>query len=165
MEAVRDFISFQDTDRVADPAGQSGVGEALATLRAVSLTAVGDAALLGFQAASDFAGTVEEASRVVEYLQLVAAAAVDRTRKQSAATAAKRASSWTTGWRETPCSPGTATAAAFAAGPADSAGVAGSPSPAGPAKLDRGCWPAPPSRPGWGRGRGRGCCRRRVWCG
>ncbi|XAS64750.1 DUF222 domain-containing protein [Micrococcaceae bacterium Sec5.8] len=148
MEAVRDFISFQDTDRVADPAGQSGVGEALATLRAVSLTAVGDAALLGFQAASDFAGTVEEASRVVEYLQLVAAAAVDRTRKQSAATAAKRASSWTTGWRETPCSPGTATAAAFAAGPADSAGVAGSPSPAGPAGWTGVAGPPRPAGPG-----------------
>ncbi|MEC5191802.1 MULTISPECIES: HNH endonuclease [unclassified Arthrobacter] len=133
MEAVRNFISFQNTDRVADPTGQSGVDDALATLRAVSLTAVGDAALLGFQAASDFAGTVEEASRVVEYLQLVAAAAVDRTRKQSAATAAKRASSWTTGWRETPCSPATAAATAFPAGPADSAGWTGdadSPRPA-----------------------------------
>ncbi|WP_326960619.1 MULTISPECIES: HNH endonuclease [unclassified Arthrobacter] len=101
----------------------------------MSLTAVGDAALLGLQAASDFAGTVEEASRVVEYLQLVAAAAVDRTRKQSAATAAKRASSWTTGWRETTRSPATAAATAFPAGPADSAdsagwiGDAGSPRP------------------------------------
>ena len=134
MEAVRDFISFQDTDRVADPAGQSGVEEALAVLRAVSSTAVGDAALLGFQAASDFAGSVEEVSRVVEYLQLVAAAAVDRTRKQSGATAAKRANSWTTGWRDTPCSP--ATAAAFAPRPAGSALDAGS----GSAGVVAGIW-------------------------
>ena len=66
------------------------------------MTAVEDAALLGFQAASDFAGTVEELSRVMEYLQLVAAGAVDRTRKQAAAAASKAGTSWTTGWRETP---------------------------------------------------------------
>ena len=49
---------------------------------------------------------VEEVSRAVEYLQLVAAAAVDRTRKQSAAAATGAAAgavtAWTTGWRETP---------------------------------------------------------------
>ncbi len=41
----------------------------------------------------------------MEYLQLVAAAAVDRTRKQSANTAGDAAgavTSWTTGWRESP---------------------------------------------------------------
>ena len=47
---------------------------------------------------------MEELSRIVEYLQLVAAAAVDRTRKQSAAAAgaARADTSWTTGWRESP---------------------------------------------------------------
>ncbi|MDZ4092043.1 MAG: hypothetical protein U1D68_12680, partial [Arthrobacter sp.] len=112
METVRDFIAFQDTDRVAESStgrgtsragqpGMDGVAEALATLREVGLTAVEDAALLGFQAASDFAGTVEELSRVMKYLQLVAAGAVDRTRKQAAASATKAGTSWTTGWRET----------------------------------------------------------------
>ena len=61
--------------------------------------------------------SVEEVSRAVEYLQLVAAAAVDRTRKQSAAAAAGAAAGavtgWTTGWRESPAgwqtgAPGTA---------------------------------------------------------
>ncbi|MGY2747026.1 hypothetical protein ACVWZ8_004143 [Arthrobacter sp. UYCu723] len=55
----------------------------------------------GFRTASDFAGRVEELSRTVEYLQLVAAAAVDRTRKQSAAAPARGSTTWTTGWRDT----------------------------------------------------------------
>ena len=53
-----------------------------------------------FREAADFAGTVEEFSRVVEYLQLVAAGAVDRTRKQAAAAATKASTAWTTGWRD-----------------------------------------------------------------
>ncbi|MET4134401.1 DUF222 domain-containing protein [Pseudarthrobacter sp. PvP090] len=107
MEAARDFITVEDSGRGIAPAGPSGVARmegvdaALATLREVGLTAVEDAALLGFQTASDFAGTVEELSRVMEYLQLVAAGAVDRTRKQAAASASKAGTSWTTGWRET----------------------------------------------------------------
>ncbi|MCB5273934.1 hypothetical protein BJG92_01460 [Arthrobacter sp. SO5] len=126
METVRDFIPFQDTDRDAERStgcgtyragqpGGDGVVEALAILRDMALTAADDAALLGFQAASDFAGTVEELSRVADYLQLVAAGAVDRTRKQAAANAAKASTSWTTGWREatgagafTEAGPGTA---------------------------------------------------------
>ena len=95
MEAVRDFIGdftacgdeAEGTDRGAAPVGQSGLDAALAALRAVGSTAVEDAGSWGFRAASDFAGSVEEVSRAVEYLQLVAAAAVDRTRKQSAAAA------------------------------------------------------------------------------
>ncbi|MDP9983511.1 hypothetical protein J2W14_002932 [Pseudarthrobacter oxydans] len=112
METVRDFILFEGTDRDAGNStgrgasragrpGIDGVNDALATLREVGLTAVEDAALLGFQAASDFAGTVEELSRIAEYLQLVAAGAVDRTRKQAAAAAMRAGTSWTTGWRET----------------------------------------------------------------
>ncbi|AOT03594.1 DUF222 domain-containing protein [Arthrobacter sp. U41] len=100
MEAVRDFIAVQDSGRGNTPAGQSGVDDALATLRDVALTAVEDAALRGFQAASDFAGTVEEVSRIAEYLQLVAAGAVDRARKQASATGTKASTSWTTGWRD-----------------------------------------------------------------
>ena len=68
-------------------AGMEGVDAALALLREVGLTAAADAALWDFREASDFAGTVEEVSRVMEYLQLVAAGAVDRTRKQATAAA------------------------------------------------------------------------------
>ena len=112
MEAVRDFIrdftacgdDAQGTDRGAAPVRPSGMDTALAALRAVSSTAVEEAGSWGFRAAADFAGSVEELSRTVEYLQLVAAAAVDRTRKQSAAAAsgvaAGAVTAWTTGWRE-----------------------------------------------------------------
>src|SRR6478672_6747661 len=60
------------------------LGDILSRLRRLSATAAQDAALFGFQEASEFAGGVEEASRAVEYLQLVGAAAVDRTRKEAA---------------------------------------------------------------------------------
>ena len=89
MEAARDFIPFEDEGQGADRdtvrARQLGVDGALAALRAVSATAVEDAECWGLAAASDFAGSVEEISRTVEYLQVVAASAVDRARKQSAA--------------------------------------------------------------------------------
>src|SRR6478609_9065884 len=154
MEAVRDFIrdftacgdEAQGTDRGAAPVRQSGLDAALAALRAVGSTAVEDAGSWGFRAASDFAGSVEEVSRAVEYLQLVAAAAVDRTRKQSAAAAtgavAGAVTAWTTGWRESPAgwqtgAPGTSVAAA--------------------APLRRWCWALGRS-PGWmGLSPGVGC--------
>ena len=105
MEAVRDFIACGDRTGSQTQVPRSGVDDALAVLQAVSATAVEDAGSWGFRTASDFAGRMEEVSRTVEYLQLVAAAAVDRTRKQSANTAgdaAGAATSWTTGWRDSP---------------------------------------------------------------
>src|SRR6476661_1977368 len=78
---------------IARPAGRPGgdaggvpsLGSVVSQLRDLCATAAQDAALFGFQEASEFAGEVEEASRAVEYLQLVAAGAVDRTRKEAAA--------------------------------------------------------------------------------
>ncbi|RKR08108.1 hypothetical protein C8D78_3920, partial [Arthrobacter oryzae] len=99
MEAVRDFIPFGDDGQGTGPALASGVDVALAALRAAGATAE-EAASWDFRAASDFAGRVEELSRWVEYQQLVAAAAVDRTRTQHTAAAGTAATSWTTGWRE-----------------------------------------------------------------
>ncbi len=60
------------------------LGSFLGQLRELSSTAARDAALLGFAAAADFAGDVEEIARTLEYLQIVAAGAVDRTRKETA---------------------------------------------------------------------------------
>ncbi|BCW66704.1 HNH endonuclease [Arthrobacter sp. NicSoilB4] len=91
---------------------------------------------MGFREAADFAGTVEEFSRIAEYLQLVAAGAVDRTRTQAAATATKAGTGWTTGWRDDtsyglPATPddvfgavGTASASAAVAGSAADSGAA-----------------------------------------
>ncbi len=59
------------------------LGSVLGQLRELSSTAAQDAALFGFAAAADFAGDVEEIARTLEYLQIVAAGAVDRTRKET----------------------------------------------------------------------------------
>src|SRR6478672_5931016 len=78
---------------IARPAGRPGgdagglpsLGNVVSQLRELCATAVQDAALFGFQEAAEFAGQVEEISRAAEYLQLVAAGAVERTRKEAAA--------------------------------------------------------------------------------
>jgi hypothetical protein len=75
---------FPDAASGTDPSG--GLDRSLSLLKTLSTTAAADAALLGFRGASDFAGQVEELSRTVEYLQLVAAAAVDRARSPDATT-------------------------------------------------------------------------------
>ncbi|BCW65979.1 hypothetical protein NicSoilB4_07420 [Arthrobacter sp. NicSoilB4] len=154
MEAVRDFITVEDSGRGNAPARHAGAGRveelhsadapvstdslsgALALLRDAGSTAAGDSALMGFREAADFAGTVEEFSRIAEYLQLVAAGAVDRTRTQAAAAATRAGTGWTTGWRDDtsygiPATPddvfgavGTASAAAAVAGSAADSGAA-----------------------------------------
>jgi hypothetical protein len=98
MEATREFAPFQDTAQHAARTAGPGVDHALAVLQTLSPTAVEEAGLYGFRAAADFAGQVEELSRAVEYLQLVAAGAVERTRKQAAASARPSSQGWTTGW-------------------------------------------------------------------
>ena len=121
MEAIGDFIPVQATrsgagilpgiPRIAPvPPEAEDVGRALdgalALLRSCNGTAVADAALFGVVEASDFAGRVEELSRMADYFQLVAAAAVDRTRSQAAAGARTAAAKfgtnapagWLTGW-------------------------------------------------------------------
>ena len=121
MEASEDFIPPQATrpgaglllaiprlspvPREADDV-DCALETALALLRSCTGTAVPDAALFGVTEASDFAGRVEELSRVVDFLQLVAAGAVDRTRSQAAAGARTAAAKfgtdapagWLTGW-------------------------------------------------------------------
>ncbi len=90
-----------------------GGGSALALLRSSGPTAAAESARFGLVEAADFAGRVEELSRTVEYLQLIAAAAVDRTRKESASSAPRPAGAgwgteaaapggWLTGWKPDP---------------------------------------------------------------
>ncbi|HET9348963.1 MAG TPA: DUF222 domain-containing protein [Arthrobacter sp.] len=121
MEAIGDFIPVQARQpdagilpgipRLASVPPEAedidcALDAALALLRSWNGTAVPDAALFGVAEASDFAGRVEELSRVVDYWQLVAAAAVDRTRSQAAAGArtaaakfgANAPAGWLTGW-------------------------------------------------------------------
>ncbi|MDP9981365.1 hypothetical protein J2W14_000745 [Pseudarthrobacter oxydans] len=119
MEASEDFIPLQATrphgvilpgfprlESVPPECVDRALDAALALLRSCNGTAEPDAALFGVAEAADFADRVEELSRMVDYFQLVAAAAVDRTRSQAAAgarTAAAKFGSnapagWLTGW-------------------------------------------------------------------
>ncbi|WP_426976764.1 DUF222 domain-containing protein [Pseudarthrobacter sp. O4] len=123
MEAIGEFIPEQaarpwsaiptGSPRPAAAAGDSDATDcslkgALALVRDATTTAVANAALFGVSGASDFSGRVEELSRMAEYLQIVAAAAVDRTRHDaltaSVAAAARSGSrtgapaGWLTGW-------------------------------------------------------------------
>ncbi|MBT2538608.1 HNH endonuclease signature motif containing protein [Arthrobacter sp. ISL-69] len=89
---------------VSDGGGSGDLAWSLELLKRASSTAVAEAALFNFREAADFAADIEEFSRVAEYLQVVAAGAVDRSRRQ-AAVAARSGSggsgavaAWTTGW-------------------------------------------------------------------
>jgi hypothetical protein len=126
MEAMGDFIpglverpavpvlsdlagtagAVERAEGMADAGNVAGAVEgALALLRSSGGSAVADAALFGMAEASGFAGRVEELSRTVDYLQLVAAAAVERARSQAAGGKAAAApfgsgapAGWLTGW-------------------------------------------------------------------
>ncbi|MFE4196461.1 HNH endonuclease, partial [Paenarthrobacter sp. NPDC056912] len=76
--------------------------QALTSLRSSAAT---DAGVLGFSEAADFAGSIEDISRTVEYLQIIAAHAVERTRREarnaSPVPGAGAAPGWQTGWSTT----------------------------------------------------------------
>ncbi|WP_346958354.1 DUF222 domain-containing protein, partial [uncultured Arthrobacter sp.] len=79
-------LSVSPASRAGDTAcGVPSLGSVLGQVRELCATAIGDAALFGFAEAAEYAAGVEELARGVEFLQLVGAAAVDRTRKEAAA--------------------------------------------------------------------------------
>ncbi|MEK0153536.1 HNH endonuclease signature motif containing protein [Arthrobacter oryzae] len=89
----------------SDGGGYGDLARILALLGALSSTAVEDAGMMGFREAADFAAEVEEMSRNLEFLQVVAAGAVDRTRREAQAAARAGSGSgaavgWATGWGE-----------------------------------------------------------------
>jgi hypothetical protein len=87
-------------DSSSDGGGSADLDRSLQLLKSLRSTAAGDAALFGLREAADFADHVEELSRTVEYLQVVAAGAVDRARREAASSAGTggAAAGWTTGW-------------------------------------------------------------------
>ncbi|MCD4853430.1 HNH endonuclease, partial [Arthrobacter sp. AK01] len=96
--------------------GMAGVSLAQAdeALRSLRESASDEASVFGFVEAADFAGKVEEISRSVEYLQIVAAHAVERTRleaQNSRPGSSAAAPEWRTGWTETPEEPTSGTGA------------------------------------------------------
>ncbi|GAB15200.1 hypothetical protein ARGLB_083_00890 [Arthrobacter globiformis NBRC 12137] len=99
---------------------------ALALLESATSSAPEELAAANFLQTADFAELTEKLSRRVEHLQVLAAAAVDRTRTEAinAAATASRAAGWTTGWCTEPGpvpDPG-----AQPSDPADTAGASGS---------------------------------------
>jgi hypothetical protein len=90
---------------VADTSSSDGgafecLRQCLALAEATAGSVPDELALAGFREAADFADLAEELSRRVDHLQLLAAAAVDRTRTAAinAAGPAAKAAGWTTGW-------------------------------------------------------------------
>ncbi|HEX7201618.1 MAG TPA: hypothetical protein VF249_02485, partial [Arthrobacter sp.] len=65
---------------VENPVGLAGIG---ALLVAAAVAAQDELARADYVSAANFAGQVEDLSRTVEYLQLLAASTVDRTRTQA----------------------------------------------------------------------------------
>ncbi len=136
MEAASGFLPDSDQDK-------PDLNRILALVRVLSGTAQSDAALFDFFEASDFAGRVEELSRTVDFLQLVAVAAVNRTRTDAALTPKPSsgwgtepgsAAGWLTGWNLEPdrdptggssSAAGTETADGFGNGPDAVAAVLG----------------------------------------
>ncbi|MCX2748960.1 DUF222 domain-containing protein [Arthrobacter sp. MI7-26] len=83
------------------PSPANDLDQAVAAMDALRSTALSDSRLFGFAEAAEFAGRVEEISRTVEFLQIVAAGAVERTRREAqAARQPSPASGWRTGWTE-----------------------------------------------------------------
>ena len=106
---------------------------ALALLDSATDAAPEELSAANFLQAADFAELTEKLSRRVEHLQVLAAAAVDRTRTEAinAAATASRAAGWTTGWGTEPepaPDPGAQPSEAAApAAPAPASAVAWSP--------------------------------------
>lgn len=82
-------------DRAGDRGGPQRVLESsLAALRSLARTAVDDVGSLGLQDSVAFATGVEELSRTLDYLQVLAAGQLNRVRQQEPASE----TGWTTGW-------------------------------------------------------------------
>ncbi|WP_420179382.1 DUF222 domain-containing protein [Paenarthrobacter sp. TA1.8] len=87
------------------PVVEAALHECAAAADALRSMAADEARLFGFVEAADFAGRVEEISRSLEYLQVVAAQAVERTRKEGqqaspGLSAFGAGPGWRTGWTE-----------------------------------------------------------------
>ncbi|UVJ40851.1 HNH endonuclease signature motif containing protein [Arthrobacter sp. CJ23] len=95
MEALLQLSSRQ--------ASRPGVASAvldslLGQLQVMADTAADDVGRMGLQDSAAFASQLEEISRTLGYLQIVAAGHLDRTRSQEPSTGTGKASGWTTGW-------------------------------------------------------------------
>ncbi|MET3173122.1 UNVERIFIED_ORG: hypothetical protein ABIB52_000950 [Arthrobacter sp. UYCu721] len=99
MEAFEDQVA-QNGGTTAVLSADAGLAAAIVSVNAAAASAPGTLAMAGYVDAADFAGLVEDLSRTVDYLQILAAGAVDRTRTRAitAATTTRTTRSWITGW-------------------------------------------------------------------
>ncbi|WP_164205216.1 HNH endonuclease signature motif containing protein [[Micrococcus luteus] ATCC 49442] len=136
MEALTEQLTGNGS--VSAVAAPASLAAAIGVVRAAAAAAPAHLALASHVEAADYAGLTEELSRTVEYLQILSAGAVDRTRTQAIADAAatRAVRSWTTGWESTGIETGietvTETDAAWPAG-------TGTPAPASGSPADDGC--------------------------
>ncbi|MCT9868118.1 HNH endonuclease signature motif containing protein [Paenarthrobacter aurescens] len=96
------------TSASSAPVLDAALLEGAAAVEALRSMVAAEARLFGFVEAADFAGRVEEISRCVEYLQVVAAQAVERSRAEAQQTGpgpSAAAPEWRTGWSEAPEEP------------------------------------------------------------
>ncbi|MEC3852582.1 HNH endonuclease, partial [Paenarthrobacter ureafaciens] len=106
----------------------------LETARALALPA---GRVFDVQEAADFAARVEDLSRSIGYLQIIAAHAVERTRTEAKHNPLKPAPGWRTGWTQTPHTahahtPGTTARAGRPASVAGAGAVLGAVAGSGP---------------------------------
>ncbi|MCU1436790.1 MAG: hypothetical protein JWR71_3515, partial [Pseudarthrobacter sp.] len=127
MEAFTGQLA--DHGSVSAVAAPASLAAAIGVVRAAAAAAPAHLALASYLEAADYAGLTEELSRTVEYLQILSAGAVDRTRTQAIADAAatRAVRSWTTGWDSTGIENVTETDAAWPAGAVTPAPASGSP--------------------------------------
>ncbi|MEE2521902.1 DUF222 domain-containing protein [Pseudarthrobacter sp. J75] len=85
-----DAHSPREITACSDPAEPADLAGAAALVTAAALTAPDHLALADYVEAAEFAAQVEELSRTVDYLQILAAGAVDRTRTAAISNAATR---------------------------------------------------------------------------
>ncbi|ALV41185.1 hypothetical protein AU252_08500 [Pseudarthrobacter sulfonivorans] len=98
MEAFGDQLA--DDGGTAVLTADAGLAPVIASVNAAAASAPGTLAMASYVEAADLAGLVEELSRTVDYLQILAADAVDRTRTQAitAAATTRTTRDWVTGW-------------------------------------------------------------------
>ncbi|MEO8281909.1 MAG: hypothetical protein ABI568_00665, partial [Pseudarthrobacter sp.] len=98
MEALTERLAGNGSSSTM-PAPAS-LAAAIAVVRAAVAAAPDHLALAGYIEAAEFAAHTEELSRSAEYLQILSAGAVDRTRTQAITNAAttRTTRTWTTGW-------------------------------------------------------------------
>ncbi|ASN20290.1 HNH endonuclease signature motif containing protein [Arthrobacter sp. YN] len=103
-QPVQRFDTQRPDPKAADvPDLAALLADSAALLDSARLSAANEASLLRFEDAADFAGKVEEIARSVEYLQVVAAQAVERTRTEALTAgpgSSAAAPEWRTGWTE-----------------------------------------------------------------